>query len=115
MVFTRLQRAALCVAWSPDEQQFAIGSGGKSVCICNYEDTNNWWAGKLIRGKHNSSVTCVAWHPEGRLLATGSTDGFCRVLQIRPEEPKRGAARRLQLHLQSCTCCPNWCDGLTCR
>lgn len=89
MVLTRLQRAALCVAWSPSSSQFAIGGGGKSVCVCAHEAENKWWAGKLIRGMHNSSVCCVAWHPSGALLATGSTDNFCRVFQIAPDS--RGA------------------------
>ncbi|XP_072995126.1 actin-related protein 2/3 complex subunit 1A-like [Typha latifolia] len=79
LVILRLNRAALCVQWSPKENKFAVGSGAKSVCICYYEQENNWWVSKLIRKKHNSSVTCVAWHPNNILLATTSTDGKCRV------------------------------------
>jgi actin related protein 2/3 complex, subunit 1A/1B len=82
MVITRLQRAALCVAWSPDESRFAIGSGAMNVCICSHEPANKWWAGKLIRRKHQSSVLCIAWHPNAELLATGSSDNFCRVFHI---------------------------------
>ena len=82
MVVTRLQRAALCVAWSPCETRFAIGSGAKNACICAYEDGPRWWAGRLIRQQHWSSVLCVAWHPDGTMLATGSSDGFCRVFQV---------------------------------
>ncbi|KAL4582137.1 hypothetical protein LXL04_006678 [Taraxacum kok-saghyz] len=43
--------------------KFAVGSGAKTVCICYYEQENNWWVSKLIRKKHDSSVTSVAWHP----------------------------------------------------
>ncbi|WOL05433.1 hypothetical protein Cni_G14162 [Canna indica] len=75
----QLNRAALCVQWSPKENKFAVGSGAKIVCICYYEQENNWWVSKLIRKKHNSSVTSVAWHPKNILLATTSTDGKCRV------------------------------------
>ncbi|KAG8386761.1 hypothetical protein BUALT_Bualt03G0182600 [Buddleja alternifolia] len=79
LVILRLNRAALCVQWSPKENKFAVGSGAKTVCICYYEQENNWWVSKLIRKRHDSSVTSVAWHPNNTLLATTSTDGKCRV------------------------------------
>ncbi|XP_022632120.1 actin-related protein 2/3 complex subunit 1A isoform X4 [Vigna radiata var. radiata] len=79
LVILRLNRAALCVQWSPKENKFAVGSGAKTTCICYYEQDNNWWVSKLIRKKHNSSVTSVSWHPDNVLLATTSTDGKCRV------------------------------------
>ncbi|KAK2633351.1 hypothetical protein Ddye_032748 [Dipteronia dyeriana] len=63
LVILRLNRAALCAQWSPKENKFAVGSGAKTVCICYYEQENNWWVSKLIRKKHDSSVTSVAWHP----------------------------------------------------
>uniref|UniRef100_M4DYT0 Arp2/3 complex 41 kDa subunit n=1 Tax=Brassica campestris TaxID=3711 RepID=M4DYT0_BRACM len=37
------------------------------------------WVSKLIRKRHESSVTNVAWHTNNILLATTSTDGKCRV------------------------------------
>ncbi|XP_062014775.1 actin-related protein 2/3 complex subunit 1B-like [Rosa rugosa] len=37
------------------------------------------WVSKLIRKRHDSSVTSVAWHPNNILLATASTDGKCRI------------------------------------
>ncbi|KAL4587309.1 hypothetical protein LXL04_000178 [Taraxacum kok-saghyz] len=46
LVILRLNRAALCVQWSPK-------------CILQ-----NMWVSKLIRKKHDSSVTSVAWHPD---------------------------------------------------
>ncbi|KAG8481448.1 hypothetical protein CXB51_026298 [Gossypium anomalum] len=79
LVILRLNRAALCVQWSPKENKFAVGSGAKTVCVCYYEQENNWWVSKVIRKKHDSSVTSVAWHPNNILLATTSTDGKCRV------------------------------------
>ncbi|RXH90359.1 hypothetical protein DVH24_032716 [Malus domestica] len=79
LVILRLNRAALCVKWNPRENKFAVGSGAKTVCICYYEQENNWWVSKLIRKRHDSSVTSVAWHPNNILLATASTDGKCRI------------------------------------
>ena len=79
MVIARLQRAALCVQWAPNGSKFAIGSGTNNCCVCSYEEQNKWWAGKVIRKAHSSSVVCLAWHPDNMKLATGSTDGCCRV------------------------------------
>ncbi|XP_047982041.1 actin-related protein 2/3 complex subunit 1A-like [Salvia hispanica] len=79
LVILRLNRAALCVQWSPKENKFAVGSGAKTVCVCYYEQENNWWVSKIIRKRHDSSVTSIAWHPNNVLLATTSTDGKCRV------------------------------------
>ncbi|XP_015880348.3 actin-related protein 2/3 complex subunit 1B [Ziziphus jujuba] len=90
LVILRLNRAALCVQWSPKENKFAVGSGAKTVCVCYYEQENNWWVSKLIRKRHDSSVTSVAWHPNNILLATASTDGKCRVFStfIKGVDPK---------------------------
>lgn len=79
LVILRLNRAATSVKWSPKENKFAVGSGARSVCICYYETENNWWVSKIIRKKHSSTVTSVAWHPNNVLLATTSTDCKCRV------------------------------------
>ncbi|XP_022556290.1 actin-related protein 2/3 complex subunit 1A isoform X2 [Brassica napus] len=96
LVILRLNRAALCVQWSPKENKFAVGSGAKTVCICYYEQENNWWVSKLIRKRHESSVTSVAWHPNNILLATTSTDGKCRVFStfikgVDTKDPKAGS------------------------
>lgn len=40
---------------------------------------NNCWTARLIRKCHSSSVTAVAWHPSGGLLAATSTDGRCML------------------------------------
>lgn len=79
LVILRLNRAALAVEWSPKENKFAVASGAKSLCVCHYEEENNWWVSKLIKKKHSSSVTSVSWHPNNVLVATTSTDGKCRV------------------------------------
>ena len=77
MVITKLTKAALCAAWSPHEAKFALGSGAKAVCVGFYDPESKWWACKLIRKPHTSSVTALAWHPNSLVLATGSTD--CKV------------------------------------
>jgi hypothetical protein len=42
LVILRLNRAAISVDWSPRENKFAVGSGAMSVCVCYYEEDNNW-------------------------------------------------------------------------
>merc|ERR1711991_442733 len=78
LVILRLQRAATYVSWSPKEDKFAVASGAKLVCICYFEDDNNWWVSKHIK-KHRSTVLSVQWHPNNVLVATASSDGHARV------------------------------------
>lgn len=78
LVILRIERAALCVQWSPDGQKFAVGSSAKCIPVCYYEKDNNWWVSKMIK-KHKSSVLSVAWHPNSQILASGSSDFKARV------------------------------------
>lgn len=98
MVMGRLHRAALCVEWAPNGNKFAIGSGTYNCCVCSYEEENKWWAGRVIRKAHNSSVVSVAWHPDSIKLATGSTDGYCRVFHA--------CTAGMRLSSCHCTCMP---------
>lgn len=79
LVLVRLNRAATCVAWSPSEKKFAVGSGSKLVAVCYYDAANSWWIAKHIKGKIRSTVTAIHWHPQGILLAVGSCDFKTRV------------------------------------
>ena len=78
LVILRINRAALSVKWSPDGNKFAVATGAKSVPVCHYEESNNWWISKMIK-KHKSTVLSVAWHPNSQLVATGCCDFKCRV------------------------------------
>ena len=42
-VRSRINRAATCVRWSPEENKFAVGSGAKIVSICYYETGMDWY------------------------------------------------------------------------
>lgn len=79
LVLLRINRAATCVRWSPNEQKFAVGSGARTVAVCYFEEENDWWVSKHIKKPIRSTVTCVGWHPNSVLLAGGSTDGHARV------------------------------------
>merc|ERR1712008_569433 len=38
LVLLRINRAATCVRWSPEENKFAVGSGAKIVSICYHQN-----------------------------------------------------------------------------
>jgi len=78
LVILRINRAATSVKWSPNEQKFAVASGAKCVSICYFEEDNDWWVSKHVK-KHKSTVTCVSWHPNNVLIATGSSDFKARI------------------------------------
>jgi actin related protein 2/3 complex, subunit 1A/1B len=80
LVLLRMNRAATCVRWSPNETKFAVGSGARLIPICYFEEENNWWVSKHLKKPIRSTITTVSWHPNSVLVAAGSTDGHARVL-----------------------------------
>uniref|UniRef100_A0A6B2L7U9 Actin-related protein 2/3 complex subunit n=1 Tax=Arcella intermedia TaxID=1963864 RepID=A0A6B2L7U9_9EUKA len=80
LVILRINRAATNVFWSPKEDKFAVGSGAKCLCVCYFEPDNNWWISKHFKQDVESTITCVAWHPNNILLAAGGTDNVVRVV-----------------------------------
>jgi len=98
LVVLRINRAATCVRWSPDENKFAIGSGAKIVNICYYDSEYDWWVAKHIKKPLKSTVTTVDWHPNNVLLAAGSTDfkvrvysGYIKEIEGKPSTTEWGA------------------------
>ncbi|KAK9471880.1 WD40-repeat-containing domain protein [Dipodascopsis tothii] len=79
LVLLRINRAATCVRWSPDEKKFAVGSGARVIAVCYFEEENDWWVSKHIKRPIRSTILSVAWHPNSVLLASGSTDSCARV------------------------------------
>lgn len=43
LVILRINRAARCVRWAPQENKFAVGSGSRVISICYFEQENDWW------------------------------------------------------------------------
>merc|ERR1712156_1175086 len=68
LVLLRINRAATCVRWSPEENKIAVGSGAKIVSICYYETGMDWWVAKHIKKPLKSTVTSLDWHPNNVLL-----------------------------------------------
>ncbi|VDN41048.1 unnamed protein product [Dibothriocephalus latus] len=79
LVALQMNRAALCVRWSPLGNKFAVGAGSKLISICFFEMEQDWWVPKHIKKQIKSSVTCLDWHPNNLLIACGSTDYRVRV------------------------------------
>jgi len=90
LVLLRINRAATCVRWSPQENKFAVGSGARIISICYFEQENDWWVAKHIKKPIRSTITTLDWHPNNVLLAAGSTDFKVRVFStyIKEIEPK---------------------------
>jgi actin related protein 2/3 complex subunit 1A/1B len=93
LVVLRINRAATCVRWSPQENKFAVGSGARMVSVCYYDKENDFWVSKQIKKPIRSTVTCLDWHPNNALLACGSTDFKARVFSayIKDVEEKPSA------------------------
>lgn len=79
LVMLKASHAAVCAKWSPNEEKFAVGTASKLVCICMFEEAQNWWVSEQIKKCFESTVVGLAWHPSSLLLACASTDGHCRV------------------------------------
>lgn len=67
--------AILNVAFSPDSQQLASGSGDTSVRFWDINTQTPLFTGT----GHKNWVLCIAWSPDGKQLVSGSRDGEVRV------------------------------------
>lgn len=79
LVLLRLNRSATCVRWSPDGTKFAVGSGARTIAVCNYDEESNWWVAKHLKKPIRSTILDIDWHPNSVLLAAGSADSKARV------------------------------------
>ena len=79
LVVLRINRAATCVKWSPNEKKFAVGCGHRCICVCYYEQNQGFWVAKHIKKQIRSTTLCIDWHPNNILIAAGGTDFKCRI------------------------------------
>ena len=67
----------------------------------------------MIRKKHNSSVTCLAWHSNNWMLATGSSDYKCRIFCAAIKNVDAGAKGKFGELLMEVDIAKNWIHGLS--
>ena len=75
----RINRAAIAAKWSPHGKKFAVTSCSKTVPVCFYEASSDWWVSRIVK-KHRSTIVDCAWSPNSRFLLTASTDFKCRIV-----------------------------------
>ncbi|THD22494.1 WD repeat-containing protein 47 [Fasciola hepatica] len=84
-------QAIRCVAFHPGGQYYAVGSNSKFLRVCQFPDIHDIRGDHVAtapfilmrRGKyHRGSIYCVAWSPDGGLIATGSNDTTVRLLPM---------------------------------
>lgn len=69
------------LSWSPDSRWLATG-GGREVCIWHCGGKGPKGTTPLVVSGHRDRVSAVAFHPDGRLLASGSDDGQVRMWRV---------------------------------
>ncbi|MCP4743472.1 MAG: hypothetical protein GY871_14800, partial [Actinomycetales bacterium] len=70
------------VAWSPDGERIASGSGASTLRIWDAATGENL---STLR-EHDGWVSSVAWSPDGKRIASGSYDGTLRIWESRLED-----------------------------
>jgi len=78
LVVLRVNRAALCVKWSPNGKKFAVGTSAKTIMVCNYDAEHDFWVSKSIK-KSKSAILALHWHKSSLYLAAGGADHKVRV------------------------------------
>lgn len=73
LVILRINRAATCIKWSPNEDKFAVGSGSRLISICYFDEENDWWVSKHIKKPIRSTV--LRYMPSFNWLSAGSLSG----------------------------------------
>jgi len=79
LVILRINRAATQVKWDPEGKKFAVASSARTISVCYFEQENDWWVSKHIKKPIRSTVLSIDWHPNGALLAAGSSDFKARI------------------------------------
>eukprot|EP01013_Petalomonas_cantuscygni_P009352 TRINITY_DN22185_c0_g1_i1.p1 TRINITY_DN22185_c0_g1~~TRINITY_DN22185_c0_g1_i1.p1 ORF type:complete len:427 (-),score=54.92 TRINITY_DN22185_c0_g1_i1:46-1185(-) len=79
VISTPVEHGATCCTFSADGNKLVVGSASRNVTVGYYDSENNWYV--LIKSvPHGGSVLCVAASPaDSRIVASGATDGVCRV------------------------------------
>lgn len=72
--------AILDLKWNQQGTKFVVGTSSKRIFIGTFSQTNNWWTTDEIKKQHKSSILSVEFSPNGRVIASASFDGTCKIL-----------------------------------
>ncbi|XP_037043948.1 WD repeat-containing protein 47 isoform X4 [Bradysia coprophila] len=83
-------QAVRCAEFHPNGQVYSVGSNSKTFRICEYpslsevrEDHTTFQPTVLFKRTkhHKGSIYCMAWSPQGDLVATGSNDKTVKLMR----------------------------------
>lgn len=84
-------QAVRCAEFHPHGKLYAVGSNSKTLRICAYpklndvrEDHQTYQPTVLFKRTkhHKGSIYCLAWTPDGHLMATGSNDKTVKLMRF---------------------------------
>ncbi|XP_050425003.1 WD repeat-containing protein 47 isoform X3 [Adelges cooleyi] len=96
MAVTRLEdvQAVRCAEFHPHGSVYAVGSNSKTLRICAYPKVTDIRENHVAQQPtvlfkrtrhHKGSIYCMAWTPDGSLIATGSNDKTVKLMKFNPE------------------------------
>ncbi|XP_046586077.1 WD repeat-containing protein 47 isoform X1 [Neodiprion lecontei] len=101
-------QAVRCAEFHPHGKLYAVGSNSKTLRICAYpklsdvrEDHQTYQPTVLFKRTkhHKGSIYCLAWTPDGQLMATGSNDKTVKLMRFNAENSNlEGQEVELTMH-----------------
>ncbi|CAO1302016.1 unnamed protein product [Diamesa hyperborea] len=104
-------QAVRCAEFHPNGSVYAIGSNSKTFRICEYptlseiRDEHSTYQATVLfkRTKHHKgSIYCMAWSPQGDLIATGSNDKTVKLMRYNDDQ-KQLEGREIELTMHDGT------------
>ncbi|KAL7010524.1 hypothetical protein ACKWTF_016933 [Chironomus riparius] len=104
-------QAVRCAEFHPNGTVYAIGSNSKTFRICEYpslseirDDHQTYQASVLFKRTkhHKGSIYCMAWSPQGDLIATGSNDKTVKLMRYNDDQ-KQLEGREIELTMHDGT------------
>ena len=77
----RINRAATCVKWSPEENKFAVGSGARLISVCYFEQVE--WAKKPKNPEPNLKFWVFMILAPKKLIITWTWPHKLRLMYVR--------------------------------
>jgi actin related protein 2/3 complex, subunit 1A/1B len=72
--------AILDLKWNNQGTKFVVGTSSKRIFVGFFDESTKWWKTDEIKKQHKSSVLSVEFSPNGRVIASASFDGTCKII-----------------------------------